>query len=188
VSPDKKDPIFDNAFNAEAGVIVVYSTRRDLDEHDPAAQRMNWGEEAFLRYSEMASDPHVSTNRLQLILKYCVVNPASENVIHDAYTSRQRAYPAHDEWTPWTLEHDADIWYALLGCPNAVGAARMLTAHAKEMRKTINIYKCQCTGTGATYGNQATSREMTTAYRHAKFVCGRRKEYRCVHDRGVSFD
>ena len=58
-----REPIFENLYNARAGVIIAKENARFRDENDPANQRLDWQEEAFLSYSEMAVDQHVRVTR-----------------------------------------------------------------------------------------------------------------------------
>jgi hypothetical protein len=70
----RKVPIFENLYNAQAGIIIAKENSRFRDETEPGNQRLDWQKEAFLSYSEMADHQHVPVIKTLILYrkKFCV--------------------------------------------------------------------------------------------------------------------
>lgn len=74
---DTENPNFHNLYNARVGGIIAVANFRDIDVADPPHERLDWAEEAILKYSRQARADGVSVEGLKYVIQEQVINEVS---------------------------------------------------------------------------------------------------------------
>lgn len=115
---------YDEIYSPKNKLIVVDDIRRN-----PMIPGPHWSDMTYAIWQDTCVNSGVSTQNLQFIIQYVIMNDVTLNVINEI----SRRLKSKGPWTVYPYGATADHFRAILGTPNGYGTVYLLGEHETSL-------------------------------------------------------